>query len=139
MNIAMDGTFTRRTFAPALDGFLDTLREGHPDVPIVVISATLSPLLEDAVGPIGVDEAGGLTARAVADDWPLLSLQRIREIAQQVVARRSGSDPNLFYVDVLELFGAADRADLADGFHPNEAGHRRAGERFARQLTSWLK
>jgi lysophospholipase L1-like esterase len=126
MNIAMDATFTRRTFAPALHGFLDTVRDGHPDVPIFAISSTVSPLLEDAAGPIGVDDAGELTARAVADDWPLLSLRRIREIMRAVVAERA--DPSLFYVDGLELLGAE---DLADGFHPSESGHQRMGERFA--------
>lgn len=134
MNIAMDGTFTRRTFAPALHGFLDTVREGHPDTPVVVISSTISPLLEDAAGPLGIDDQGALTARAVGDDatWPLLSLGRIRQIMGEVVATRSATDANLFYIDGLGLFGADDLGDLTDGFHPNQRGHQKIGERFVR-------
>jgi len=136
MNIAMDGTFTRRTFAPALHGFIDTIRDGHPETPVVVISATISPLLEDSVGPIGVNEAGELTTTPVADEWPLLSLQRLRDITEETVATRSATDSNLLYVDGLRLFGADDLADLADGFHPNQTGHRRIGEKFARTVLS---
>ena len=35
-------------------------------------------------------------------------------------------------MDGRELFGPDDLADLPDGLHPNAAGYRTMGERFAR-------
>ena len=40
---------TRRTFAPYVHGFLETVRDGHPTTPITVISPILSPSREDDV------------------------------------------------------------------------------------------
>jgi lysophospholipase L1-like esterase len=133
VNIVMQATFTRRTFGPALDGFLDTIREGHAETPLIVMSPIVCPLLEAATGPLGIDDAGNLTARQVDEDegWPLLSLERVRQLIEAVVVRRSRSDPNLAYVDGLQLFGADGAADLADGIHPTSEGYERLGRRFA--------
>ena len=41
----------RRAFGPAVHGFLDTIREGHPDVPLLVVSPLLCPIHEETPGP----------------------------------------------------------------------------------------
>jgi hypothetical protein len=132
VHIAMDATFTRRTFGPALHGFLDTMRDGHPDVPILAISPIICPLLEDATGPIGIDDEGALTATPVDGTWNALSVGRIREIIEDVVDARSHDDRNLSYLDGRRLFGLDDLAELPDGFHPSGNGYVTVAERFVR-------
>lgn len=41
-----------RAFGPAVHGFLDTLREGHPTTPLLVISPIYCPLHENTPGPL---------------------------------------------------------------------------------------
>jgi GDSL-like Lipase/Acylhydrolase family len=132
-NIVIDATFTRRTFGPALMGFIDTIRDGHPDTPLYVISPTVAPVLERAAGPLGVDAQGSFTVREIdeVDGWPLLSLERVRQLVDHVVSVRRGEDANVHVVDGLDLFGLGDVDELADGFHPTEAGYERLGRRFA--------
>jgi lysophospholipase L1-like esterase len=132
IHVAMDATFTRRTFGPALHGFLDTVRDGHPDVPILAIAPIICPLLEDATGPIGVDDEGALTAKPVDETWNALSVRRIREIIEDIVEARSHDDPNTSYLDGRSLFGPDDVAALADGIHPSADGYVTVAERFAR-------
>ena len=43
----------------------------------------------------------------------------------------AAGDAALYYLDGLALFDEPDLADLPDGLHPNAAGLRRIGERFA--------
>ena len=53
------------------------------------------------------------------------------------MARRA-EDPNLFYVDVLSLYGAAEAEEhpLPDALHPDGATHQLIGERFAKYAFS---
>jgi len=56
----------------------------------------------------------------------------VRAILEELVAlRRAEGDPNLHYLSGLKLFGEDDVGDLPDGLHPNAAGLKRMGERFA--------
>src|SRR5205085_2030551 len=57
-------TLRLRTYGPALHGFLDTVREGHPDTPFMVISPILCPAHEDAPGP--TDSTNGTAASAAS-------------------------------------------------------------------------
>lgn len=60
-----------RAFTPAVHGFLDTIREGHPATPLLVVSPLLCPIHEDTPGPSAPDlgslSAGELTFRAAGD------------------------------------------------------------------------
>ncbi len=49
-----------RAFTPAMHGFLDTIREGHPTTPLLVVSAVLCPIHEDT--PV--------RARSTWPPWP---------------------------------------------------------------------
>ena len=129
INIVAGDTLTHRTFVPAIHGFLDTIRDGHPQTPILLISPIICPTLEASPGPLA-DEG---VARAIAcrEGKNALSLTRVREILEEVVAIRSSRDARLHYLDGLKLFGAGDLDELPDGLHPSPAGYLRIGERFA--------
>jgi hypothetical protein len=133
INIVNADSLRQRTFGPALHGFLDTVRDGHPDTPLLVISPIICPTHEDAPGP--TDSSTGTirsAASPVARDQGALTLTMIRSIIESVVkARRDAGDANLHYLDGRELFDDSDLDDLPDGLHPNGDGYIRMGERFA--------
>ncbi|HEU5333820.1 MAG TPA: GDSL-type esterase/lipase family protein [Actinocrinis sp.] len=136
INLVNHDTFRGRGFVPAVHGFLDTIREGHPDIPLLIVSPIICPAVEDRPGPTVADPGrADLWFISLTDPAELeqdrLSLGLIRGLLERIVAQRSADDPNLFYLDGRELFGAGDLADLPDNLHPNAAGYRRMGERFA--------
>lgn len=61
INIVNHDVMRLRAFGPAVHGFLDTVREGHPQTPLLVVSPILCPLHEDTPGPCFPDfgEIGG--------------------------------------------------------------------------------
>lgn len=138
INIVNMDSMRERVFMPALHGFLDTIREAKPDVPIVVISPIYCPSAETRPGPTIPDGQGKFVTIDGFEQFRngSLSLVRIREIIAEVVEKRRGvGDRGLHYVDGLALFGADDAHDLPDDLHPNPAGYRRMGERFAPVLA----
>jgi hypothetical protein len=122
-----------RVFAPMVHGFLDTIREGKPKTPILVISPIICPAAEAHPGPtIPTSTVVRVPPRPAELAYGALSLQRVREMLEWIVAvRRTDGDVNLHYLSGLELFGPEDVHDLPDGLHPNAAGLVRMGERFA--------
>ncbi len=127
-----------RAFGSAVHGFLDTIREGHPHTPLLVVSSILCPIQEDTPGPGAVEFVDGkVRFRATGDPAEVaagrLTLRVIRTELARIVASRSGTDPNLYYLDGRELYGEADYAELPlpDELHPDPAADRRIGERFA--------
>ncbi len=44
INVVNADLMRRRAFAPAVHGFLDTIRDGHPDTPLLVVSPVLCPI-----------------------------------------------------------------------------------------------
>jgi hypothetical protein len=134
INVVNADSMRERAFVPAVHGLLDTIRDGHPDTPIVVISPIICPVAEDHPGPTlpNLDGRFDVVDRPEELTVGALSLERIRELLSIVVAqRRCAGDANLHSLHGHELFGAADVGDLPDGLHPNSAGYRRMGERFA--------
>jgi hypothetical protein len=133
INIVNGDTMRERTFGPAVHGFLDTVRDGHPTTPIAFVTPIFCPSVEEHPGPTLLARSG----RVEAADRPqelsngALTLRRIRELAAEIVkARRDAGDANLHLVDGLQLFGPGDAGDLPDDLHPNPEGYRRMGERF---------
>ncbi|MFC9324538.1 GDSL-type esterase/lipase family protein [Kitasatospora sp. NPDC057015] len=139
INLVNTDLFRLRALGPAVHGFLDTVREGHPRTPLLVVSPVLCPAVEDAPGPTVVDPDSP-TKRFVTLGVPAdvatgrLSLNVIRRELARITAERSADDPHLHYLDGRELYGARDheRLPLPDGLHPDTAGLRLIGERFAR-------
>ena len=133
INVVNLDSMRERAFVPALHGFLDTVRDGHPTTPLLVVTPIIYPAGEDHPGPSILREGiSGVVGRPADLAYGALSIGRIRElIADAVERRRKAGDANLHLLDGRALFGEADIADLPDGLHPNTAGYRRMGERFA--------
>lgn len=141
INVVNADLMRLRAFGPAVHGFLDTIREGHPTAPLLVVSPILCPIHEDTPGPSVPDfsgvEEGRLSFAAAGDPAERaagkLTLNVIREELARVVEQRLADDPNLHLLDGRELYGEADNAELPlpDALHPDTATHRRMGERFA--------
>jgi hypothetical protein len=138
INVVNADLIRLRGFNPAVHGFLDTVREGHPDTPLLVVSPVLCPIHEDTPGPGAPDFSSGalkFVATGNPDDVRAgkLTLNVIRAELAKIVAQRAENDPNLHYLDGRELFGAADIEELPlpDNLHPAPAGHVLIGQRFA--------
>lgn len=133
INVVNGDTMRERAFRPAVDNFLDTIREKRADAPLLVVSPILCPAAETNPGPTLREGSGFVTRKRSAEmSMGALTLSRIRQILEEIVARRRAEgDVNLHYLNGLELFNEADLSDLPDGLHPNAAGLKRMGERFA--------
>ncbi len=134
INLVNAGSMSQRTFTPAVHGLLDTIRDGHPDTPLLVVSPIFCPSCEAYPGPT-VAQADGTfdIVRAPMAVRPLgLTLEWIRAALSFIVqARAAEGDANLHYLDGLSLIGAADEPLLYDRLHPSPEGYRLLGERFA--------
>jgi hypothetical protein len=141
INLVNTDLMRLRAFTPAVHGFLDTIREGHPTTPLLVVSPILCPIHEDTPGPSAPDfsnlSIGKLQFRAAGDPAERaagkLTLNVIRDELSRIVKQRAADDPHLHYLDGRDLYGEADFAELPlpDQLHPDAATHRRIGERFA--------
>lgn len=139
INVVGGDALRRRTFVAAVHGFLDTVRDGHPTTPLLLVSPLHCALHEDTPGPGSVDVAalGRGELRFTATGTPgdtaggRLTLRVVRDALREVVAAR-GDDPHLHHLDGLDLFGEADERahPLPDALHLDTAGHALVGRRF---------
>lgn len=138
INIINMDSMRERVFIPALHGFLDTIREGgHANTPVVLISPIFCPSAECNPGPTISDASGKFITLKGHEELQsgCLTLQRVREIIENVVTtRQQAGDNNLHYINGLCLFGENDAGDLPDDLHPNPDGYRRMGKRFSNAL-----
>lgn len=139
INIVNLDSMPLRTFVPAVHGFLDTIRDGQPDTPLVLISPIFCPIHEDTPGPCAIDTStlGTDSVKFIATGDPAdqvrgkLTLKVIRRELAAIVANRE--DPNLHYLDGTTLYGEVDAQDLPlpDALHPDTRTHTLIGLRFA--------
>ncbi|WP_326609148.1 lipase [Streptomyces scopuliridis] len=142
INIVNTDLMRLRAFGPAVHGFLDTIRDGHPSTPLLVVSPIYCAIHENTPGPSALDlsamSEGRLRFMATGDPEQSaagkLTLTVIRDELARIVQQRAATDPNLHYLQGVDLYGEADHAELPlpDGLHPDPATHQRIGERFAR-------
>ncbi|MFD8612252.1 SGNH/GDSL hydrolase family protein [Streptomyces sp. NPDC059631] len=139
INIVNGDVMRLRAFGPAVHGFLDTVREGHPTAPLLVVSPLLCPVQEDTPGPLTPDFTDGtLRFRATGDPAERaagrLTLTVIRAELARIVAERQADDPHLYHLDGRELYGERDHAEfpLPDEIHPGPAAHHRIAHHFTR-------
>ncbi|SEF27450.1 GDSL-like Lipase/Acylhydrolase family protein [Amycolatopsis pretoriensis] len=136
INVVNADLMRLRAFGPAVHGFLDTIRDGHPSTPLLVVSPLYTPIHEQTPGPGDFDHealaAGVVRFRATGEPGEgKLTLEVVREALAEIVAQRA--DPALHYVDGLSLYGPDDYAEfpLPDELHPDGAAHQRIASRFA--------
>ena len=93
INLVNTDLMRLRAFGPAVHGFLDTIREGHPTTPLLVVSPLLCPIHEDTPGPAAPDFAGlgeGRLSfrghRATPPTAPRLTLSVIRDELARITA-----------------------------------------------------
>ncbi|HYO18519.1 MAG TPA: GDSL-type esterase/lipase family protein [Dermatophilaceae bacterium] len=142
INVVNTDAMRLRAFIPAVHGFLDTIRDGHPTTPIILISPIFCGIHETTPGPGAVDLStlGTGQVQFVATGTPAevdqgkLTLYSIRQELESLVEGRA-ADPHLHYLDGTDLYGPSDAVELPlpDGLHPGPAAHLRIGERFARR------
>jgi hypothetical protein len=142
INLVNTDLMRRRAFVPAVHGFLDTIRDGHPETPLLVVSPLYCPIHETTPGPAALDpsslSSGQPRFLATGDPRQIeggaLTLRVIREELAAIVQQRAASDAHLSYLDGTSLYGAVDHEDfpLADNLHPGPGAHLRIGSRFAR-------
>ena len=141
INVVNGANHTERTFGPAVHGFIDTIREGHPTTPILIISPVCCPAHENNPGPSETDEFGMVQGQPHSRHGWIgeLTLVGIRRILSELVATRSVSDPNIFYMDGLQLFDEVEAQTMPDGIHPDAAGYRKIAANFvSRHPREWL-
>jgi GDSL-like lipase/acylhydrolase family protein/salicyl acyltransferaes SsfX3-like protein len=136
INLVNADLLRQRAFGPAVHGFLDTIREGHPTTPLLVISSIYCPIHEDTPGPCAPDFADGkVQFKALGDpaEPGKLTLNWIRDELADLTAARAKTDSNIYYLDGRELYGEQDFAvrPLPDQLHPDNATHHDMAERFA--------
>lgn len=123
INMMGAASLSPRTFRGAVIGFVQIIREKHPDMPIGVISPIISPPRETKPNAVG------------------FTLSAMREELEDAVDRikRVKGDDNLYYFDGLTLFGE-DLVDdyLPDNLHPNGDGYEIMGQNAAKQILSKL-
>jgi hypothetical protein len=143
INVVNSDAMRMRAFTPAVHGFLDTLREGHPTTPLLVLTPFHCGIHEQTPGPGSFDlEAlaeGVVKFVATGEPGPgRLTLATVREELERIVAQRRVEDPALHLVDGLAVFGAADEGEhpLPDNLHLDGASHELVGRRFVPHLAA---
>ncbi|WSY47812.1 lipase (plasmid) [Embleya sp. NBC_00888] len=141
INLVNTDLMRLRAFTPAVHGFLDLIRDGHPSTPLLVVSPVLCPIHEETPGPCVPDMArlaeGRIGFLAAGDPAEVaagkLTLSVIRDELARIVDGRAATDPLIGYLDGRELYGEADAEEhpLPDAIHPDAETQRSMGERFA--------
>ncbi len=118
INVYGGATLNQRTFRSAVTGFVQIVREGHPEIPFVVLSPIWSPPREREPNAVG------------------FTLQGMREeVEAAVAALRAHGDGALHYVDGRGVFGPELEHLLPDGLHPNAEGYRLLGQNVLRAVV----
>ncbi|MWJ23826.1 hypothetical protein DOT97_01220 [Clavibacter michiganensis subsp. michiganensis] len=142
INIVGARSMDQRTFVPALHGFLDRVRRGHPDTPIVLASSILWPGSEHVPGPPGVEfrDDGSVRCFAAGDpaDVPrgALTLAESRRHVAHVARVRREAGERIAHLDGLALYGPDDveRYALPDGLHPDAELYVEMGRRWVARV-----
>lgn len=118
INVNGSGSLGPRAFQPAVIGFINIIREQHPDIPIAVISPIYS------------------FARETKENLAGMNLADMRDqLYEAVTILQNEGDTCLTYHDGLKMIDH-DEALFPDQLHPNGDGYEMMGERIYRQVVS---
>ncbi|RKN83769.1 SGNH/GDSL hydrolase family protein [Paenibacillus ginsengarvi] len=113
INVYGGSTLNKRTFRAAVIGFIQIVREKHPDTPIIVMSPIWSPPRETTPNTVG------------------FTLAEMREEVEAAVAAMEGlGDQHLHYVHGHAIFDESYAEHLPDNLHPNGQGYAIMGQNF---------
>ena len=119
INIYSSASLGHRSFHQAIIGTVQTIREKHADIPVILISPIYSPPREKTKNAVG------------------FTLEEMRlEVAAAVEDLRNHGDRQLHYVDGLKIFGADSVEMLPDQLHPSSEGYKVLGEKFTQQIAN---
>ncbi|MHB1157960.1 MAG: SGNH/GDSL hydrolase family protein [Phycisphaerales bacterium] len=110
-------SFSQRTWTAAVIGLILTVRDGHGDTPMAIISPICSPPREHSPG------ATGMTLTWMRD-----------ELRQIVTHFRARGDKHLHYIDGLSIMGESDVRHMPDELHPDAEGYQVMAERMSEAL-----
>jgi hypothetical protein len=142
INVVTGANLTSRTFGPAAHGFIDTIRDKHATTPILVMSPVCCPAHENNPGPSEAGADGMVKGQEFSrHNWiGELTLCSIREILAELVEVRAKTDPNIFYLDGLQLFSETDAPTMPDGIHPDAGGYLVIAQNFvAKHPRAWVE
>jgi len=106
-------------FAASLDAFIDIVRGGHTETPIIAISPIVRPDAEETPNALGA------------------SLGDLRAAFEETIeTRRKAGDPRLFLIPGRELVA---EEQLPDGIHPGDAGHIAMAQTLGPVLAQWAR
>ncbi len=118
----MNGSYSARSFEPGIIGFVRILREGHPRIPIGLVSSICCPPREKTENAVG------------------MTLEKMREAMVSAAGRlRGAGDRNLYDFNGLDVFDdTLIRRYSTDLCHPDGDGNERMGERFLTTVMAGL-
>jgi len=119
INIYGGASLSPRTFRGAIIGFVQIVRDAHPEIPIVLVSPIVSPPRETTPNAVG------FTLQAMRD-----------EVVAAADVLQAAGDSALHYVDGLEIFGAEYTHLLPDELHPDAEGYRLMGQNFTEKVAN---
>jgi len=142
INVVNANSLNLRSYPPAVNNFLDILREGLPTTPILLVSAIHCPPHEEGVGPTVFGPSMQAAASPTPDEFfpSTMNLTHTRQVLQQVFENRKPTDDHLWHMSGQDLLGAAEAHLLPDLLHPNEEGYNLIASRFWQHPTveAWL-
>ncbi len=118
INIQGQSSLGPRAFFPAITGFVQIIREKHPDTPIALISPICSPPREEQENLVG---------------FSLVKMRR--EVRHAAEALQECGDDHVHYIDGLSIFGPELVDHMPDLLHPNGHGYEILAENFQRQVV----
>lgn len=119
VNVHSQGSYNRRTLPAQIAAFLGIVRDGHPDVPIVVITPLWSQTRDQHANTAG------------------MTLADVRGVVAATVSQLANlGDKDLHLVSGPDVLGPADADLLSDGLHPNRRGYAILAERLTPLLSA---
>ena len=117
----MGGSVNDRTFRAFAIGLIKTIRDGHPNTPLAVVSPICHPPNEETPNVVG------------------MTLQIMRQrLAEAVDVLQAYGDKNIHYIDGLDLMGPDDVHLYIDGIHPSAEGYRFLANAYLREVMPKL-